>query len=208
MAQENNRFLLLDSRGVPLAQAKPEGPASSGQLWQLRILDDKIDRVLEHKQFKLMSITDSSPSYEGTVVRSRNDIVQLEVKKTASNGNDLRKNLRVAVRVKTFLYPVTGRWRGRLDVETNDLSCGGVAFFCDRELAEREQVEIVIPVTSEPLVLTGEILRKRPTEREDCVLYAAKFIDMCNDEETLVREAVFNLQLSARPRLVERHAST
>lgn len=67
-----------------------------------------------------------------------------------------------------------------------------------------ERFEVVIPVTSEPLVVQGEILRKRLTEREDTTMYAAKFIELCNDEETLIREAVFNLQLSGRPRQASR----
>lgn len=199
MAQEQNPYLLLDSRGTALAQAKIEGPVS-GDLWQLRVLDDRAEKVLKHKKFKLMSITDSSPSYEGTLERSRGELIQLRVKKTAANGNDMRKNLRVPVHFNSFIYPVTGRWRGRREIESNDLSCGGVAFFTDYSLNIGEQVEIVVPVTSEPLVVRCELLRVRPTERTECMMYAAKFVELCNDEETMLREAVFNLQLSGRPR--------
>lgn len=198
MGQEKDLYLLLDSKGAALAQARPQGPATTGgQTWQLVVLDDKIDKVLEHKQFKLMAITDSSPSYEGTLVRSRNDMIQLEVRKTASSGNDQRKNLRVVVRTKTFIYPLTGGWPGRRDVETRDLSCGGVAFYSHQAFRIGELFEIVIPVTSEPLVVQGEILRQRPSEDGGTILYAAKFVGLCNDEETLLREAVFNLQLSS-----------
>lgn len=59
---------------------------------------------------------------------------------------------------------------------------------------------MVIPITSEPVILRLEVLRQRPTDREDTVFYAGKFVDMCNDEEVLVREAVFNIQLQSRPR--------
>ena len=202
MGQEMQQlYLLLDSRGTALAQAKPQGPAATGgSLWQLVVLDDKIDRVLKHKKFKLMGITDSSPSYEGTLVRSRNDIIQLEVRKSAVSGTDMRKNLRVPVSVDSFIYPVTGGWPGRRRVRTHDLSCGGVAFFTDHSLRAGEHFEIVIPVTSQPLVVAGEILRVRPSGESGAILYAAKFIELCNDEETLLREAVFNLQLSGRPR--------
>lgn len=199
MAQELNRYLLLDSGGIPLAQARIQGEPS-GNLWQLQVLGGKEDEVLEHKSFKLMSITDSSPSYEGTLVRHRNDMIQLEVRKTAAAGQDMRKNLRVLVRTGSFIYPLSGPWKGRREVTTHDLSCGGIAFFCGRELQIGEQFEVVIPVTSEPLVVKGQILRQRDSEGRDGVLYAAKFIDMCNDEETMLREAVFNLQLSERPR--------
>lgn len=206
MGQEMQQlYLLLDSRGTALAQVRPQGPAATGgSLWQLEVLNDKIDLVLKHKKFRLMSITDSSPSYEGTLVRSRNDIIQLEVRKIATNGTDLRKNLRVLVSVDSFIYPLTGGWPGRRNVRTRDLSCGGVAFFTDYSLRAREHFEIVIPVTSQPLVVTGEILRMRPSGEGGSILYAARFADLCNDEETLLREAVFNLQLSGRPRPANR----
>ena len=203
--QQQQLYLLLDSRGTALAQARPQGPAAvGGSLWQLEVLNDKIDLVLKHKKFKLMSITDSSPSYEGTLVRSRNDIIQLEVKKSATNGNDMRKNLRVPVDVDSFIYPLTGGWLGRRKVRTLDLSCGGVAFFTDHSLRAGEHFEIVVPVTSQPLVVKGEILRVRPSGEGGSILYASKFVELCNDEETLLREAVFNLQLSGRPRTADR----
>lgn len=207
MAQEQKSsiYLLLDEVGNALAQVRPQGPsATEGSLWQLVVMNDKIDEVLEYKQFKLLSIQDSSPSYEGTLVRHRNDIIQLEVRKTAAAGNDMRKNLRVPVQVNSFAYPLSGSWRGRRAVETHDLSCGGVAFFCDREFQVGEQFEVVIPVTSEPLVVKGQILRQRTVDGREDTLYAAKFIDLCNDEETILREAVFNLQLSGRPRRTAR----
>lgn len=207
MAQEQKSsiYLLLDEVGNALAQVRPQGPsATEGSLWQLVVMNGKIDEVLEYKQFKLLSIEDSSPSYEGTLVRHRNDIIQLEVRKTAAAGNDMRKNLRVPVEVNSFAYPLSGSWRGRRAVETHDLSCGGVAFFCDREFQVGEQFEVVIPVTSEPLVVKGQILRQRIVDGREDTLYAAKFIDLCNDEETILREAVFNLQLSGRPRRTAR----
>ena len=75
-----------------------------------------------------------------------------------------------------------------------------IAFFTDHSLQVGEQVEVVVPVTAQPLVLRCQVLGIRPSGRPSCVLYAAKFLDLCNDEETMLREAVFNLQLRGRPR--------
>ena len=202
MTQEQNLYLLLDSRGTALAQVKIEG-SPSGDLWQLRVLDDRIDGVLTHKKFKLMSITDSSPSYEGTLERSRGEQIQLRVKKTAANGNDMRKNLRVPVHFNSFIYPLTGGWKGRREVESNDLSCGGIAFFTNDPFKLRERFEMVIPITTQPVILRCEVLRQRPCAQEGRDMYAAKFVEMCHDEEMLVREAVFNVQLSTRSRRTE-----
>lgn len=192
-------YLLLDSKGNPIARGRIQG-STGGPFWQIQVEDGKIDEILEHKRLKLLSITDSGPSYEGTIVRSRNDMIQLEVAKLDQDAGDMRKNLRVAVRFKSLIYPLSGSWTGRRPVESNDLSCGGVAFFTDHSLQVGERLEIVIPVTSQPLVLKCQVLRLRPTERASSVLYAAKFVDMCEDEETVLREAVFNLQLRGRPK--------
>ena len=160
--------------------------------------DGKIDKVLEHKKLKLLSILDAGPSYEGTIVRSRNDMIQLEVISIKHEDGDMRKNLRVAVRFKSLIYPLTGRWKGRREIESNDISAGGIAFFTDYSLQVGEQLEVVVPVTSEPLVVRCQILRKQEL-RNGKLLYAVKFVDMCEDEEVTVREAVFSIQLENRP---------
>lgn len=201
---DQNIYLLLDSKGTPIARGRTQGK-TDGPYWQIQVEDGKIDEILEHKKLKLLSIMDAGPSYEGTIVRSRNDMIQLEVTKLNRDTGDMRKNLRVPVRFKSLIYPVTGTWRGRRAVESNDLSAGGIAFFTDHSLRVGERLEVVIPVTSQPLVVQCELLRMRPTERAD-ILYAAKFVDLCHDEESLLRESVFNLQLRGRPKPAERNA--
>ncbi len=193
-------YLLLDSKNNPIARGRIQGK-TDGPYWQIQVEDGKIDEILEHKKLKLLSMTDSGPSHEGTIVRSRNDMIQLEVVKLAPATGDMRRNLRVVVHFKSLVYPVTGHWRGRREIESNDLSAGGIAFFTDHSLQIGEQLEVVIPVTSQPLVMRCQVLRIRPTpEAAVPIMYAAKFVDLCDDEETLLRESVFNLQLRGRPK--------
>ena len=196
---EQSLYLLLDSKGAAIARGRIQGD-TSGRFWQIEVEDGKIDAVLSHKKLKLLSIMDAGPSYEGTIVRSRNDLIQLEVTKLARETGDMRKNLRVTTSFKSLIYPVTGGWRGRRPIESRDLSCGGIAFYTDHSLQVGERLEVVVPVTSQPLVVLCEILRMRPADRA-AILYACKFTDLCNDEETLLREAVFNLQLQGRPKI-------
>ena len=193
-------YLLLDSKNNPIARGRIQGK-TDGPYWQIQVEDGKIDEILEHKKLKLLSMTDSGPSHEGTIVRSRNDMIQLEVVKLAPATGDMRRNLRVVVHFKSLVYPVTGHWRGRREIESNDLSAGGIAFFTDHSLQIGEQLEVVIPVTSQPLVMRCQVLRIRPTpEAAVPIMYAAKFVDLCDEEETLLRESVFNLQLRGRPK--------
>ena len=52
----------------------------------------------------------------------------------------------------------------------------------------------MIPVTSQPLLLTLRVLRQRPSG-EPIPLYAGVFTELVHEEEMMVREAVFSLQL-------------
>lgn len=192
-----HQYLVLDSRDHPLARAVLESNRDAPS-WQFEILEDGIDRVMTHEQLKFLPLADDQPALLGRVLHSGGDRVYVE--KLQRLDSELRQNLRMPVSFQTLLYPVTGAWTGRRWVEANDLSCGGIAFFCREALEAREQAEIVIPITSQPLVLRCEILRRRPSNRVDEIMYAAKFTDLCHEEEMLVREAVFSVQVSARAR--------
>lgn len=193
--REERRYLLLDSMNTPLARGEMEGPANE-TIFQMLVLDNDVDKVARHEVIVLMSMSGSEPPLQCRIVRQRGDRVALE--KIASLDPDLRRNLRVPIKFDTFIYPITGRWRGRRAVQSIDLSCGGVAFYGDEGLEVEEKLEMVIPVTEEPVILRCQILRKQEL-RNDKLLYAVKFVDMCEDEEVTVREAVFSIQLENRP---------
>ena len=189
--QEERLYLLLDSVNHPLARGRMEGPAN-GETLQMLVLDNDVEKVVCHEVIVLMSMSGNEPPLQCRIVRQRGDRVALE--KIASLDPDLRRNLRVPIKFDTFIYPITGRWRGRRAVQSIDLSCGGVAFYGDGGLEIGEKLEMVIPVTEEPVVLRCQILRRQEL-RNDKMLYAIKFVEMCEDEEVMVRKAVFNIQL-------------
>lgn len=193
--QEERLYLLLDSVDHPLARGRMEGPAN-GETLQMLVLDNDVEKVVCHEVIVLMSMSGNEPPLQCRIVRQRGDRVALE--KIASLDPDLRRNLRVPIKFDTFIYPITGRWRGRRAVQSIDLSCGGVAFYGDGGLEIGEKLEMVIPVTEEPVVLRCQILRRQEL-RNDKMLYAIKFVEMCEDEEVTVREAVFSIQLENRP---------
>ena len=191
--QEERLYLLLDSVNNPLARGRLEGPA--GDTLQLMVMDNDVEKVACHEVIVLMSMSGSEPPLQCRIVRQRGDRIALE--KIASLDPDLRRNLRVPIKFNTFIYPITGRWQGRREIQSIDLSCGGVAFYGDEGLEIEERLELVIPVTEEPVILRCQILRKQEL-RNDKLLYATKFVDMCEDEEVTVREAVFSIQLESR----------
>ena len=192
-----NQYLVLDSRGEPLARATLEGRQDTPTL-QFEILDGDTDTVMAHEQLQFVPIADDRPALLGRVQRCRGERVTVE--RLQKLDSELRQNLRMPISFQTLVYPISGSWKGRRWVESNDLSCGGIAFFANDPFEIRERFEMVIPITTQPVILRCEILRQRPCVREDKEMYAAKFVEMCHDEEMLVREAVFSVQLSARPK--------
>lgn len=56
-------------------------------------------------------------------------------------------------------------------------------------------MQIAVPITAQPLLLNIKVLRQRPSG-EPIPLFAAAFEELVHEEEKMIREAVFSLQLS------------
>lgn len=189
------RYMLSDSRNEPLGTAFMESPPDAAT-WRLRLKPEDLLNVLEHEVINLIAVDEGRSDMIGRILSS-NHTDTIEVEPLNEAGARLRQNLRVPVRFESFLYPVTGAWTGRLPIVCHDLSCGGIAFFCNFPLNLAETVEVVVPITSQPLILHAQILRLRPSN-SNIPLYAATFVDLIHDEEVLLREAVFSQQITNR----------
>jgi len=186
-------YLILDHNGIPIAQAQLESPPQA-ELLQLRVLQGLPEAVAVEQDVQLVGMDDSLPAHRGLVLRQRGD--RLMIQSTADLGAEARENLRIPTDFESLIYPVSGRWRGCRKIVGKDLSCGGVAFYTHMKLKEQEIVEMVLPVTDEPLILKVRMLRYLPSDRE-MALWAARFVDLIMDEESLIRKAVFSIQISA-----------
>lgn len=192
MEMEERLYLILDSQGTPLANAVLESPLNA-EVLQLRVLNDKVEAVAEHRELQLIGVDDGSPDRVGVIVRQRGD--QLVVQPTAALGPAARENLRILTDFESVMYPVSGYWTGQRAFKAKDLSCGGIAFWSTIFLEDREIVEMVLPVTDSPLLIKTQVLRALPDESSRLPLYAAKFVDLIHDEEALIRKAVFSIQI-------------
>lgn len=186
------RYMISDSQSNPLSRAILETPPDS-KVWRVQVLDDGLKQVLEHEIINLISMNQDNPDMAGRIVSS-DGFSTLTVEPVDLLGESVRQNLRVPVRFDSFIYPISGNWTGRVPIISHDLSCGGIAFFCNFQLRIAELVEAVIPITTQPVILKTRILRLRPSN-SNIPLYSAKFVDPIDDEEVLVREAVFSQQI-------------
>lgn len=130
------QYLILDSRGNAVAHGvSQQDPAQ--KTWCLLVKDGDIDRVMSHTYVSLVGSAENVPGLEGRIVRRDGNRVYLEPIRPL--GEDVRKNLRIPVRFVSYLYPVSGRWKGRVPIISKDLSCGGLAFYCPRPLEVDER---------------------------------------------------------------------
>ena len=188
-------YLILDTQNHALANGElVTAPGASPM--RLNIMNNKVDDVMEHEVVTLFSSSSDELPIQCRILRQRGDAILLE--KIATLDPEVRRNLRVPVKFDTFLYPLPGSaWRERRNAQSIDLSCGGIAFYADCQLELHELMEIVIVPTEEPVILRCEVLRKQELQNGR-FMYATKFVNMCEDEEVAVREAVFSLQLETR----------
>ena len=187
-------YLILDSKGTPLANAVLESPPNS-EVLQIRILGGKEEAVAAHREIQLIGMDDSTPNRVGVIIRQRDD--KMVIQPTAALGPAARENLRILTDFESVMYPVTGRWKGQRTFKAKDLSCGGIAFWSGIPLEEREIVEMVLPVTDAPLVVKTQVLRRLEDDSTELPLYASKFVDLIQDEESLIRKAVFSIQIDS-----------
>ena len=190
----NRTYLILDTQNHALANGEVVSPPGETPI-RLNILDNKVDDVTAHEVIILLSSSSEELPVQCRILRSRGDMVMAE--KIATLDPEVRRNLRVPVKFDTFIYPIASSyWKGRQPVQSIDLSCGGIAFYSDFYLEVHDEVEIVVTPTEEPVILHCEVLKRQ--ELQNRFMYATKFVDLCEDEEVAVREAVFSLQLQAR----------
>ena len=182
-------YLLLNDEDVPFGRGVLLTAPDASEL-RVKLMDGGSDEIREHKLVTLVGTLQTMPTQQGEVIEITDNMLRL---RRVDSKEDVREVLRVDVAFDSLIYPVSGPWSGVRRVEFIDLSCGGIAFFCDEPMVRGDLFEVVIPVTPQPLVMRARILRS--WEKGGRVCYAARFIDMCHDEEKLICEAVFAIQL-------------
>ncbi len=199
MEDTGNTCFLMNQESEVLAQGVLQSAPDATNI-QVKVTGGLADQVVSAGTIQVVPLDESRSVDLGQVIFRRGNLVVLEPLRRL--GREVRRNLRVGVRFTSYIYPESG---GRAVIESHDMSCGGVAFFTERELLDHERFEIVIPITRVPLLLRGEVLRSE-RRRSDQIFCAAKFVDIIDDEEKMLRASVFSAQIlsaSQRPRGAE-----
>ncbi len=184
----SNIYLLMNSSSIVLARAALSSPPDAPNM-QFQITDGRADDVVAAELVQAVPLDPQQRSRLARVILRRGNRIVLEPIRLL--GDEARQNLRVPSDFESFAYPMDG---GRTLIKANDLSCGGIAFYCPYPFAVHERFEIVIPITAEPLLVWCECLRVKPY-MDPVNFYAAAFVDLIHDLEAKIREAVFSVQL-------------
>lgn len=183
--------LLDSSTSKVLARGTMEGPPDGLNI-QVNITEGDPQDVVNVEHVQIVPADEAISPKLGHVISRRANLLVLEPLRELV-GDKVRENLRMPVDFDTFIYPTDGS-PGRYRARSNDLSCGGISFYCADSFIPGQHVEIVIPITRiTPLLVTAEILRCKPDP--SATFYAAKFLELINEQESMIREAVFNVQL-------------
>ena len=183
--------LLLSKESKLLARGEIESEPDDPSVI-VHVTGGETNDVVAAEIVQIIPTNHQLPAVMGQVIFRRGNRVTFEPMRKM--GEALRQNFRMQVDFASFVYPKDG---GRAPVRALDLSCGGIAMYSAAQFQVGTVYEVVIPIISEgPLILDCEILRSAPYNGP-IRLYAAKFVDLIDDQETLVREAVFQAQLES-----------
>lgn len=180
--------LLLSKDSALLGRGELKS-APGDQSIQIKIISGEIKDITAAGVVQIIPTNQSVPPQMGQVLLDHGDLVVFRPMRQL--GESMRQNFRMPVDFESFVYPASG---GRAFVRALDLSCGGIAMYSAQPLKEGERCEIVIPIIQEgPMIVDCEILRALPFNGP-IQRYAAKFVDLIDDQESALREAVFQAQ--------------
>lgn len=194
-------YLILDGDHSSLTRGTLRNPITAPTL-EFEIPESDIHRLDDLEpavSLQFIGFDQSSPSFSGKINRRRGN--RLAVEKGPSLGEDPRENLRAPFFFSSYLYPVSGDWKGRMAIDIVDLSCGGMGFYAKELLEVHETVELAVPVTAGPLLIQGKIVRPLADEVVDIskpIHYVAKFMSGVDEVEMEIRKEVLKQQLNHR----------
>lgn len=194
--------ILMDNMSKVLAKGRLEKPQQPNTL-RVKVTEGDVKAVLRTNKVQVVPTQEGQPAALGRVIDcDDHDTVTFETLRELK-GDQMRTNLRMPVDFASYAYPLSGPSRVRVPFIANDLSGGGISFFCDHDFNPGDMLEAVIPITrTAPLLLQCQVLRKLQENRGH-PLYACKFSDIIDEQEALVREAVFRAQVTHIRRLQE-----
>lgn len=188
--KQQEYHFLMDKNSNYLARGSLQSNPDNDNIL-FKVLNGDIDEILRMEIVQVVPTDKTQSVTMGKAISRRMNVITIEPMRDMGMG--VRKNFRMPVDFESFIYPDSG---GRYIIKSIDLSCGGIAFYTIAELPAGAEMEVVIPITADaPIIVRCTILRAFPVA-PPLHKYACQFVGLIQDEENLIQEAVFNIQLA------------
>lgn len=185
---EEEKFVFLDDNHQTLAGAVLLGQQGQIKTFQLTYAPNCDLQSLT--SFNVMSVNSTEfMAWHGRVQQIRGDKLDFIAEERIDSR--LRRQLRIAMAFRTYLYPMHGN-SARLPVISKDISCGGIALHCVTPLKNGAKYQIALPCTEPPIIVRLEVIRTISKEKN---LYACQFMDILPQEEAMIQESIFDYDL-------------
>lgn len=161
----------------------------------MKVVDD-IQALGMLKSVKFHKMQSYAEIYQGNIEIKGNTIFFTDVVNISAQ---MRKEIKIKIHVETDFIRTFPENKEKIPVTipivTNDISCGGMGFASKTNLNKEGTYEVVIPITSDPIIVDVSIVRKEFQPDKNQYVYGSKFLDLNIVEERMLREAIFKLQM-------------
>ena len=174
-----------------------------GSNMTMKIMDDVrfLDGLELIKFHKMQSYAEI---YQGRITEIKGNLLFLS--EVVNISARMRNEIKIKIRIETKLIKSFPEEEGKIPISipitTNDISCGGIGFVSKTDLDKEGSYEAVIHVTSDPIGVGLDIVRKEFQPESNQYVYGSKFSDLNIVEERMLREAIFKLQMRRHHRRI------
>ena len=198
------KYLILSENDMVLCEAVLEKSGADKMVMKVK---DSAKSLKDLAMVKLHKMQSYAETYQGHILSISGNTVTIN--KVVNISAQMRSELKVKIRFETHLTKITmlGEVENQMSIPvvSRDISCGGICFLAKTDLDTQSTYEIVIPITSEPILADLKVVRKEFVPEENIFIYGAKFIDFNINGERMLREAVFKLQMRYRKSMEEKN---
>lgn len=158
-----------------------------------------LTRISHMEKIRFHKVEHYAEMFEAEVYQVKGE--KLFVENLKNITAQLRSDLKMKVSYKSTVRMIDAISPLNINIQSRDISCGGICFQTEQDLMTTELYETVIPITHDPIILKFRIIRKIFDKEKNVYVYGARFIDLKHNEERMLRQAIFRLQMIARKKI-------
>lgn len=192
-----DKYYLMTEKNRVITEAYLVFQNDAGLVFRL-LSKEMVGRIAEMKRIRYQKDETYAESFEADIYDMKLDKIYVDNIENVSAT--LRSELKVKVKFNTTISGIGPAKKDdeevvNLEVAAKDISCGGFCFFCEKALDTSILYETIVPLWDEPMIVNFKILRKVEMPESHGFSYGCKFENLNYQEERVLREAIFRLQM-------------